>query len=639
MCKLKANKAPGVDNILNEVLKVGKDFIKRHLITLFNRILSTGKYPLLWSFGLIVPVHKKDDPSKAENYRGITLLSSLSKLFTSILNNRLYDYATKKGILKDEQGGFRKMHGTADSIFILKALIDKYVKSKSQRQRNMLFSCFVDFSKAFDRVPRNKLFDKLRTVGIKGHFLEVLISMYSNDKSAVKIENKITQTFLCHDGVKQGCMLSPTLFNIYLSDLPETLNITSTTEVMLRERPTNCLLYADDLVVFARSAKGLQRILNKLESFCEQADLNVNLDKTKVMIFNNSGKSLNNYSFRYGMNKLKNAKSYRYLGLTLCPYGNFNLARQELKKASLKALFKLRKEMGNHFSENIKLTIKLFDALISPILMYGSEIWGIDCNGKLDTDPEELVQNKFLKWLLGVNKYCNNNACRAETGRFPLRIKAQCRTFKFWLTLAIHEENNRYKLSQVVYNDIKWIKDKALWSQKIKNSLYHIGLGNLWEKAHFSDVNIVSIIRQRLEDIELQRWFSEMNNDKRKDPNQSNKMRTYRKVKTIDNYRCEDYLHQVTNIRHRTTMTKLRLSNHRLAIETGRYKRPYKKPNERMCPLCKREAEDEKHFLVSCPVYQEKRKSVFECLYKEFKISMVEMTTENVFLLLLNPPQ
>ena len=103
-----------------------------------------------------------------------------------------------------------------------------------------------------------------------------------------------------------------------------------------------------------------------------------------------------------------------------------------------------------------------------------------------------------------------------------------------------------------------------------------------------------------------------MNNDIRKDPNQSNKMRTYREVKTIDNYRCEDYLHHVTNIRHRTTMTKLRLSNHRLAIETGRYMRPYKKPNERICPLCKKEAEDEKHFLVSCPVYEERRKSLFE---------------------------
>ena len=82
----------------------------------------------------------------------------------------------------------------------------------------------------------------------------------------------------------------------------------------------------------------------------------------------------------------------------------------------------------------------------------------------------------------------------------------------------------------------------------------------------------------------------------------------------------------------------LRLSNHRLAIETGRYMRPCQKPNERICPLCRREAEDEKHFLVSCPVYEEKRKSQFECLYKEFKIPIKEMSTENIFLLLLNPP-
>ena len=91
-----------------------------------NLCLAAFIDPPLWSFGLIVPVHKKDDLSKVENYRGITLLSSLSKLFTSILNNRLYDYATKKGILKDEQGGFRK-YSIVDSIFILKMLIAKYV--------------------------------------------------------------------------------------------------------------------------------------------------------------------------------------------------------------------------------------------------------------------------------------------------------------------------------------------------------------------------------------------------------------------------------------------------------------------------------------------------------------------------------
>ena len=85
-------------------------------------------------------------------------------------------------------------------------------------------------------------------------------------------------------------------------------------------------------------------------------------------------------------------------------YGNFDLARQELKKVALKTLYKLRKEMGDHFRENIKLTMMLFDALISPILFYVSEVWGIDCNERLEKDPAELVQNKFLKWLLGVTK-------------------------------------------------------------------------------------------------------------------------------------------------------------------------------------------------------------------------------------------
>ena len=103
--------------------------------------------------------------------------------------------------------------------------------------------------------------------------------------------------------------------------------------------------------------------------------------------------------------------------------------------------------MGNHFRENVKLSMKLFDALISPILLYASEVWGIDCKGQLEKDPAELLQYKFPKWLLGVNKYCNNNARGAETGRFPMKIEAQCRNFKFWLTLT----KNGNKLSQITY--------------------------------------------------------------------------------------------------------------------------------------------------------------------------------------------
>ena len=103
------------------------------------------------------------------------------------------------------------------------------MKSKPKKHRNLLFSCFVDFRKAFDCIPGQKLFDKLRKEGVQGRFLYVLISMYSNDKSAVKIDNKLTEAFTCFVGVKQGCMMSPTLFNFYLSDLPKFLDLSAGT--------------------------------------------------------------------------------------------------------------------------------------------------------------------------------------------------------------------------------------------------------------------------------------------------------------------------------------------------------------------------------------------------------------------------
>ena len=117
---------------------------------------------------------------------------------------------------------------------------------------------------------------------------------------------------------------------------------------------------------------------------------------------------------------------------------------------------------------------------------------------------------------------------------------------------------------------LNWNENKAFWRKKIKNLLEQIGLGEFWMQANYADIGIVNMIRQRLKAIELQRWLSKINNDARKEANQSNKMRTYWLFKTIDNYKCKDCLHQVTNTRQRIALTKLRLSYHKLAIETGR---------------------------------------------------------------------
>ena len=127
--------------------------------------------------------------------------------------------------------------------------------------------------------------------GITGKFYSL------PDKSCIKQNNILTKTFPCHTGVKQGCMLSPTLFNLFLSDLPQALTEHSTPLVEINSTPINCLIYADDLIIFSKSAEGLQQLLNKLEEYSNKQSISVNIEKTKIMIFNNQGKRMNKYHF------------------------------------------------------------------------------------------------------------------------------------------------------------------------------------------------------------------------------------------------------------------------------------------------------------------------------------------------------
>ena len=136
---LKCRKAPGHDNILNELLKYGSNTLAPFITKLFNIILESGKYPQEWNIGFIVPIFKKGDRADPNNYRGITLLSCLSKLFTSILNTRLYEFLIENEHIKKEQGGFRKKHSTIDSIYTLKNIIDKVVKCKPKKTKSTIY--------------------------------------------------------------------------------------------------------------------------------------------------------------------------------------------------------------------------------------------------------------------------------------------------------------------------------------------------------------------------------------------------------------------------------------------------------------------------------------------------------------------
>jgi hypothetical protein len=213
--KLKNNKACGMDHIINEYLKNCPISMIELIVKLFNIILSCGIVPTDWCIGIIKPIYKKkgshNDPN---NYRGITLLSCLGKLFTAVINKRLALYVDEHRILGNEQAGFREGFSTLDHIFVLHSLIEFY-----QFHNKRVYCAFLDYKKAFDLLDRVCLWQKLISCNVNGKILKIIRNLYSNAKSCIKQENVVSELFKCEKGVRQGENLSPLLFALYLNDM------------------------------------------------------------------------------------------------------------------------------------------------------------------------------------------------------------------------------------------------------------------------------------------------------------------------------------------------------------------------------------------------------------------------------------
>jgi hypothetical protein len=143
--------------ISNEMLKSSCNLILPGLTKLFDHIFQSGLFPYEWNIAYQVPIFKKGDHSDCNNYRGITIASCLGKVFNSVLNNRLTQYLETNNKISDNQAAYRKGFSTIDHIYTLKSIINKYV----MHNKSKLYCCFVDFSKAFDSVPRETIFLKL----------------------------------------------------------------------------------------------------------------------------------------------------------------------------------------------------------------------------------------------------------------------------------------------------------------------------------------------------------------------------------------------------------------------------------------------------------------------------------------------
>ena len=601
---LKNEKACSDDEIINEYIKSTSELFLKIYESLFNIVFDNGVLPNCWLSGTIKPIYKnKGDQNNPKNYRPITIVSCLGKLFTAILNKRLNDFSDNFEILKENQTGFRKSYSTLDNVFSIYSVF-QLLKIKKKK----LFCAFIDFEKAFDKVWRNGLFHKLLNNSINGKMYNVILNMYKNIKSCISYNNSTSDYFPCEVGVRQGENLSPFLFALFLNDLEAFFidkgiddlssishEIESELDIFIK---IFMLLYADDTALLAESATDLQDKLNAFEEYCELWKLKVNVDKTKIMVFG-SGRNNANYQFIYGGSIISIVKDFEYLGITFSKTFNFDLTKKRLSEKALRAMYELLK-MGRLYKLSIKLQLELFDKMIKPILLYGSEIWGFGKN-----DILERIQLKFYKILLNLKSSTPNYMVYGETGRMPIDIDIKIRCICFWYKLVCGKQS---KISSVVYRLSKKLYDRGNTSIKllhfIKSILDDCGCSFLWNTDMLPAQDELKVfLKQRLSDQFKQFWQSCITD--------SAKSLNYRIFKTFHEF--ENYLNILT-IKEGILFCRFRTTNNYLPIETGRW-RNIEREN-RHCHLCNSgELGDEYHYILECSILNEQRKRLLPNYY------------------------
>ena len=263
--RLKNNKAIGCDGIPNEVL-CNYD-VTITLFRFFSIVFESGIIPAEWKKCFISPIPKcsKKDPFLPLNYRGISLLSCVGKLYSSILSNRIVSYSNICNILVDEQNGFRKNSSCSDHIFTLSSVIQNRL-----HENKATFAAFLDMEKAFDRVNRDLLFLRLLEYGIDGKLYNSIKNMYDDNKSSILLNDLSTDWFIVTSGVRQGDTLSPILFSLFINELAVGVK-----NLNLGIDIGGILLYADDIVLMSESEENLQKILDYCHKWCWMLKINV----------------------------------------------------------------------------------------------------------------------------------------------------------------------------------------------------------------------------------------------------------------------------------------------------------------------------------------------------------------------------
>ena len=453
ICELKSNKAPGPDGLSAEHLKFSCSTLVGMLAKCISAILVHGVVPKSMTCLELVPI-PKDDKGKLNdkgNYRPISLASCLSKILEMCILKRIGKYINTE----INQFGYKPELGTDSCIYTLKEMIHSNLDNNTNT-----YLGFLDASKAFDRVHHDLLFSKLKEKGTPGFIIRILKDWYMNQSIHVRWGNSKSESFFAANGVKQGGILSPYLFNFYMNGLSEKLNKLPI-GCWIGGMKVNHLSYADDIIVISSSQVGLQRLLDTCSRYSEMNHIKFNSKKSAIMFVKSEYfKELQLRECYLNGEILEEKKSVKYLGHLLT-----NDAKDdEDMMRHLRYLYTVGNSIIRRFyfcSRLVKL--KLFKAYCMNI--YTGHLW---INYKQATyNKIRTAYNTILRRLLGIKRFengvnysasgmfatntipCLAALLRKLIYRFQCRVtkssntllltlgnvqRIQCRMWKFWET-------------------------------------------------------------------------------------------------------------------------------------------------------------------------------------------------------------
>lgn len=437
----KNGKSPGMDGLQAEFLKYAyppaapgaptahlNPFLPA-LTTVYNHLLSQSTIPHSWADTLVCLVFKKGDPTVWKNYRPIAIVQLLGKIYATLLQQRLSDWTESLGLRAPAQTGFRPGHATSHHAFVLQQLITAQ-RSRAQGHRR-LYVCFVDFEQAYDSVPRERLWQRLHDIGVRGKFLFAVKALYDAGVNlCIKYGGGLLDPIAATVGVKQGCPLSPLLFGLYIEGLedhirthcPEAGPMLGTAHQAVR---VPLLMYADDAALIATSADQLQTLLNQAEQWCTMYGMNINLAKTEIVVFNSqSHPSIGTWTL--GGQQVVVSTFFKYLGVR---FNSMHVDKHMQKSAAQRgcaALAGMKHRLGElQVGGNVGLSLYMYKALVQPALLYGAEVWGHTCLQHADPmalrNEVENFQRVFVRTTFGLRRGTSLWVMYREAGMYPMQ--------------------------------------------------------------------------------------------------------------------------------------------------------------------------------------------------------------------------